>query len=370
MGIKLLDQLIQIYIKAILCSVMSQDSPEIFEQNSPIIENNKKENIPVLAYKRTNLKNISELPTIKGSSYQNLNSLKTLGFEASNLYRAYEIWSKAIDEDYKVVLAFTSNAVSCGLRDLIALLCKNNLAHCVITTGGGIEEDIIKTKEPAKLDLKPLEDGILYDAGVNRTQNMYFCNTGYVFFEEFMKKLYKKDQTLKNVTVKQLIKAISGEIDSEDSYLYWCNRNNIMVLAGGLEDCAIGDYLAIQNYGSELDPHRALVLNCARTLSDYLGFLFQDDRKILTIILGGGFVKHMAMNGCIARGGADSAIYLNDEPFYTGSNCGAPPAEAVSWGKLKHSGLSKSVKVHGDYVLPFYLLASQIINDRLKSLQT
>ena len=322
---------------------------------------------PLIAYKRTNLRQIKELPNVHGRVYENVESLKTLGFEASNVYRAYELWSKAIKENYKIVLGFTSNAISCGLRDIIANLCRAKLVDLIFTTGGGIEEDVMKSVIPAKLCLKPASDSNLYEAGINRTQNLYFTNDSYVFFESFLKQLYEEYPSLKNTTVKQLIKQIGKKTECPSSFLHWCYVNQIPVLAGGVEDCAIGDYLAIQNFKVKNDITKEIILNCAYTLTDYLDFLYQDNRKVLVVILGGGFVKHMIMNGCIARGGADSAIYMNNEPFYTGSNCGAPISEAISWGKLKSSGFSESVKVHGDYLLPFYLVASEILKKANRS---
>lgn len=323
--------------------------------------------IPVISYKKSNLKDLALLPLVEGKIYQSITDLKSLGFEASTTYKAYDLWQTALRDNYKIVLGFTSNAISCGLRDLIALLCKYNLVHLVVTTGGGLEEDLIKSKVPARIHTQKLTDEHLYEVGVNRTQNLYFFNDGYVYLESFLKKLFAETPALNSTTVKELTAILGGNIKSESSYLHWCYVNKIPVLAGGVEDCAIGDYYAIQNFKTKDDRAKGLTLNSAYTLTDYLDFLFADDRKICTIILGGGFVKHFIMNGCIARGGSDCAIYLNNEPFYTGSNCGAPPAEAVSWGKLKVQGLKHSVKIHGDFLLPFYLMASEILKKSQKT---
>lgn len=325
-------------------------------------ENSK---IPFIAYKRTDLNKINFLPDVSGVLYEDIKSLKNLGFEASNLYKAYDLWSKAIKTDHKIVLGFTSNAISCGLRDIITLLCKHKLVDIVFTTGGGIEEDIIKSKIPAKIDLKTKEDSLLHEAGINRTQNLYFSNDSYVYLETFLKDVFKKNSFLESTTVKELTRVLGDNVEAESSFLYWCSKNQIPVLAGGLEDCAIGDYYAIQNFKNKQQKKPPLVLNSACTLTDYLEFLFADQRKIFAIILGGGFVKHMIMNGCIAKGGADSAVYMNNEFFYTGSNAGAPLSEAISWGKLKPHSLNESVKVHGDYLLPFYLLATQIVKQKV-----
>ena len=45
------------------------------------------------------------------------------------------------------------------------------------------------------------------------------------------------------------------------------------------------------------------------------------------------------------RNGAESAVYVNTAQEFDGSDAGARPDEAVSWGKIKVGG--DSVKVSG-----------------------
>jgi deoxyhypusine synthase len=50
---------------------------------------------------------------------------------------------------------------------------------------------------------------------------------------------------------------------------------------------------------------------------------------------------------CLKRNGADYAVYINTGQEFDGSDSGARPDEAVSWGKLKAG--SQSVKVSNTY---------------------
>lgn len=61
------------------------------------------------------------------------------------------------------------------------------------------------------------------------------------------------------------------------------------------------------------------------------------------IILGGGIIKHHIANACLMRNGAESAVYINTAQEFDGSDAGARPDEAVSWGKIKAN--ADSVKV-------------------------
>lgn len=45
------------------------------------------------------------------------------------------------------------------------------------------------------------------------------------------------------------------------------------------------------------------------------------------------------------RNGAESAVYINTAQEFDGSDAGARPDEAVSWGKIKADGDSVKVRL-------------------------
>ena len=47
-----------------------------------------------------------------------------------------------------IFLGFTSNMISCGNREVLRYLFQHKLVDCAVTTGGGIEEDIMKCFNP------------------------------------------------------------------------------------------------------------------------------------------------------------------------------------------------------------------------------
>ena len=57
------------------------------------------------------------------------------------------------------------------------------------------------------------------------------------------------------------------------------------------------------------------------------------------------------------RNGADYAVYVNTAQEYDGSDSGAHPDEAVSWGKIR--GDASPVKIVGDATILFPLIVSQ-----------
>lgn len=67
-------------------------------------------------------------------------------------------------------------------------------------------------------------------------------------------------------------------------------------------------------------------------------------RKTGMIILGGGLPKHHICNANMMRNGADYAVFINTAQEFDGSDSGARPDEAVSWGKIRSA--AKAVKVY------------------------
>jgi len=75
------------------------------------------------------------------------------------------------------------------------------------------------------------------------------------------------------------------------------------------------------------------------------------------IILGGGIVKHHICNANLMRNGADFSVFVNTGQEFDGSDSGARPDEAISWGKIRID--AKPVKVYGDASFIWPLLVSQ-----------
>ena len=56
------------------------------------------------------------------------------------------------------------------------------------------------------------------------------------------------------------------------------------------------------------------------------------------------------------RNGADYAVYVNTGQEFDGSDAGARPDEAISWGKIRAG--AESIKVSADATLVFPLLVA------------
>lgn len=78
-------------------------------------------------------------------------------------------------------------------------------------------------------------------------------------------------------------------------------------------------------------------------------------------------VKHHIANACLMRNGAESAVYINTAQEFDGSDAGARPDEAVSWGKIRVGGDSVKVCSCPSFTSPLLLLSllgSRFVGER------
>ncbi|CAG0905110.1 unnamed protein product [Cyprideis torosa] len=75
------------------------------------------------------------------------------------------------------------------------------------------------------------------------------------------------------------------------------------------------------------------------------------------IIVGGGVVKHHICNANLMRNGANFSVFLNTANEFDGSDSGARPDEAISWGKIRMD--AQPVKVYAEASLIFPLLVAE-----------
>jgi len=80
-------------------------------------------------------------------------------------------------------------------------------------------------------------------------------------------------------------------------------------------------------------------------------------KKSGVLILGSGIVKHHILNANMLRNGADYSVYINNAQEFDGSDAGALPDEAVSWGKILPD--AETIKVYGDATILFPIIVAE-----------
>ncbi len=283
-----------------------------------------------------------------------LESLSSTGFQATNVGKAIKLARKMREEKCSIFLGITSNVVSSGLRETISYLAKHEFVHYIVTTTGAVEEDVIKCHKSFLIGRFDADGAQLREKGINRTGNLFVPNERYIWFEKFMQPLLKKmlekqKQTGKIINSVEFVREIGMEMDEtklenrEKSFIYWCYKNAMPVFCPALCDGSLGDMVYFfkkdhPEFKIDLSDEIVLMNDAALTA-----------KKTGAIIVGGSVPKHHIMNANMLREGADYVIYINTAIEEDGSDSGAKPEEAKSWGKAAPT--ANNVKVWGEATL-------------------
>jgi len=299
------------------------------------------------------------------------------GFQSIELSKAADTIVKMKKNKAKIFLTYTSNMVTSGLRGFFAQLIKLKMVDVIITTVGGIEEDIMRAKgENFQIASFNSDDISLHEQGMNRIGNLLVSNESYAKLEDEMRwmlrEVYKKNKQPSTIELlKEIGLLLNPEnsknfgatkskdfVGDEDSILYQAAINNIPIVCPSITDGAFGFHL----YFLQQD-HKDFQIDIIKDFGHLLTNTSFDDKKGI-IALGGGVSKHFAILSTMISGGFDFGVYMTTETQYSGSISGATTDEAKSWGKLKDN--ASAATVIGDATIMFPLAMIKALEDLKK----
>lgn len=283
-----------------------------------------------------------------------------------------------------IFLGFTSNLVSSGMRETLRFLVEHNMVDCVVTTAGGVEEDFIKclaptfmgkciltllalcnTDSPVLLTFLlgsfELSGRDLRDRGINRIGNLLVPNDNYCKFEDWLMPLLDEmlEEQKSHGTVwspSRIIHRLGERINDPSSIYYWAAKNKIPVFCPALTDGSLGDMMYFHSF-----RHPGLVVDILSDLRR-LNTMAVKAKNSGMIIIGGGVIKHHICNANLMRNGADYSVFINTASEFDGSDSGARPDEAISWGKIRKD--ASPVKVYAEATLVFPIIVAETFAKR------
>jgi deoxyhypusine synthase len=287
----------------------------------------------------------------KGINYEEiLNSFESVGAQATNFGKAIKIINEMRKNKAFIYLGYTSNMVTTGNREIIRFLTEHKKIDVLATTAGGIEEDFIKCLGDFKVGEFNLSGKDLRKKSINRAGNILIPNSRYCKFEEFIIPILKENKN-RIKTPSELIWLLGEKINNKESIYYWAWKNKIPVFCPAIMDGSLGDMIYF--FKSSNKDFKLDIVEDTENFNN----LSIGKKKTGMIILGGGVVKHSICNANLYRNGTDYAVYVNTAQEFDGSDSGALPDEAVSWGKIGTN--AKSIKIHGDATIIFPLLVAK-----------
>jgi deoxyhypusine synthase len=295
--------------------------------------------------------------------------MKHMGFQATSIGEAIRIINEMrawrdpeTGEKTTIFLGYTSNMISSGLRGIFRYLVEHKHVSAIVSTAGGIEEDFIKCLGDTYLSSFSANGADLRKKGLNRIGNLVVPNDNYCAFEDWvvpiLDKMLEEQEASKgteeeiNWTPSKVIHRLGKEINDERSVYYWAYKNDIPVFCPALTDGSLGDMLYFHTFKTSPQQLKIDIVEDIRRINT----LAVRAKRAGMIILGGGVIKHHIANACLMRNGAESAVYINTAQEFDGSDAGARPEEAISWGKIKLDG--DHVKVYVEATTCFPLIVA------------
>ncbi|XP_005187852.2 probable deoxyhypusine synthase [Musca domestica] len=260
-----------------------------------------------------------------------------------------------------IFLGYTSNLVSSGMRETLRYLVEHSMVDCIVATAGGVEEDFIKCLAPTYMGSFELSGRDLRDRGINRIGNLLVPNDNYCKFEDWLMPLLDEmlDEQKTKGTVwspSRIIHRLGERINDSSSIYYWAAKNKIPVFCPALTDGSLGDMMyfhSFRNPGLVVD-----ILSDLRRLNT----MAVKAKNSGMIIIGGGVIKHHICNANLMRNGADYSVFINTASEFDGSDSGARPDEAISWGKIRKD--ASPVKVYAEASLVFPIIVAETFAKR------
>ncbi|MBN2127079.1 MAG: deoxyhypusine synthase family protein [Candidatus Diapherotrites archaeon] len=293
---------------------------------------------------------VKDFEWIPGMTVKELvEAYRGIGYQSIELRKAADVIVKMKKDNSKIFLTFTSNMVTSGLRGFFSQIIKLGMCDIIVTTVGGIEEDIMKASgEQFSVGTFEADSVELHEKGINKVGNIFIKNESYMKFEnqmnELLLKLYEKQ---KRWAVSDLLKEIGLTLNDEQSILFQAAKNNVPIFCPAITDGAFGFHLYLFQ-----QDHKDFIVDVVKDFGNILYCTTHDEKKGI-IALGGSISKHHALLSTLLNGGANYAVYLTTAHKTSGSMSGATTEEAKSWGKVKDE--SDIATVIGDVTITFPL---------------
>jgi deoxyhypusine synthase len=285
------------------------------------------------------------------------------GFMARNLYDAANILkSMYSDPDVTVILSFTANLVSTGLRGILRGIIERGLVDVVITTAGTVDHDVAKSLGGVYFKGSfDVDDSELLDKGIHRIGNVFVRREHYGPLVEKAVHATLSRVNRDEIGVRELLWLMADELD-DSSLIKAAKRACVPIYIPGFVDGAFGTaILTFNEVQRARSGGRRVNVNVLRDEEELMNIVYSS-KKLGAVVIGGGISKHHVIWWSQFKGGLDYVVYLTTATEWDGSLSGARPKEAISWGKVKPSAMSTFVIADATITVPilFNYIASEI----------
>jgi len=318
-------------------------------------------------------------PLVRGMTVDEVIESSLFSFNAGTFRKACELFAKHIvKKDVRIGVSLAGALVPAGIgRSCLIPLIKAGFVDWIVSTGANLYHDLhYVLGYDFREGRSVVDDEKLRENGIIRIYDIFLDYDALLDTDNFVRDtLRRKRNSLPKPCTSADIHALLGkEIIKirpelkEESLLAVAYEAGVPVHTSSPADSSIGmniAALALEGKPIPFDTHQDI-----NEVTSYVYDVKKKGGKSAVLLLGGGSPKNFVLQTephiqevlGLPEAGHDFFIQFTDARPDTGGLSGATPSEAVSWGKVDPTALSKTIVSYGDcsFMLPFFV--SYVLN--------
>ena len=294
---------------------------------------------------------------------------------------------KYSQKDVTVGLSIAGALTPAGLGpSTIIPLMNHGFVDWLVSTGANMYHDMhFALNMPLFRGTHEVDDVDLHEKGVTRIYDILFDYQDVLMAtDKILRKIMLKPEFQKEMGTREYYHYLGKALNDfekknkigEVSVLAAAYRNGIPVFTSSPGDSTIGMNVAgleLLAEASGLKNQFKLKINPSIDVNDSTAIILNaknyEKGKTGVLLIGGGSPKNFLLQTepqiqevlMIPEAGQDYDINITDARPDTGGLSGAPPGEAVTWGKIDPTKLEQSVTAYVDVTVAFPLLAAYVL---------
>ena len=290
-------------------------------------------------------------------------------------------------EDVTIGLSIAGALTPAGLGpSTIIPLMNHGFVDWLVATGANMYHDLhFALDMPLFRGTHTVDDADLRDKGVTRIYDILFDYQDVLMAtDRILRKIMLRPEFQKEMGTREYYHHLGKVINEleqknnlgEVSVLAAAYRNGIPVFTSSPGDSTIGMNVAGLELLAEakgLKDYFKLKINPSIDVNDSTAIVLNaknyENGKTGVLLIGGGSPKNFLLQTepqiqevlMIPEAGQDYDINITDARPDTGGLSGAPPSEAVSWGKIDPTKLDETVTAYIDVTVAFPLLTAYVL---------
>ena len=294
---------------------------------------------------------------------------------------------KYSQEDVTIGLSIAGALTPAGLGpSTIIPLMNHGFVDWLVATGANMYHDMhFALNMPLFRGTHNVDDADLRDKGVTRIYDILFDYQDVLMAtDRILRKIMLQPEFQKEMGTREYYHHLGKVLNEyerknsigEVSVLAAAYRNGIPVFTSSPGDSTIGMNVAgleLLADAAGLRDHFKLKINPSIDVNDSTAIILNAKKyekgKTGVLLIGGGSPKNFLLQTepqiqevlMIPEAGQDYDINITDARPDTGGLSGAPPSEAVSWGKIDPTKLEETITAYVDVTVAFPLLVAYVM---------